>query len=73
MKKRDSLFTEMIRAEFKVTSYKKSDEEKWHPSVTDKDVANIFANREKYAATSKIGYTVTFNVSEITRYLLDGI
>ena len=72
-KKKDSLFSDMIKAEFRIVSYTKSDEEKWTPAVTDKDVANVFANRDKYAATSKIDYTINLDVAEISRHILGEI
>lgn len=72
-KKKDSLFSEMVQADFRVVSYTKSSEEKWNPAVTDKEVANVFANREKYAASSKIDYTVNLDVTQISRYILGEI
>ena len=72
-KKKDSLFADMIQAEFRIVSYTKSDEDKWSPAVTDKDVANVFANRDKYAATSKIEYNINLDVAQISRYILGEI
>lgn len=69
-KKKDSLFSDMIKAEFKIISYEKSNKKKWHPGVTDEDVANVFADREKYSATTKIAYTINLDVAQISRYIL---
>ena len=69
-KKRDSLFTDMIHAEFRIVSYTQSELDKWEPGITNKQVANVFANRDEYAATTKVDYTVNLDITKITDFLL---
>ena len=69
-KKKSSLFSEMVAAEFRIVSYSQSKEDKWSPDITNKQVANVFSNREKYAATTKIDYTIKLDVGQISQYIL---
>jgi hypothetical protein len=69
-KKKDSLFSDMMHAEFRIVSYHESEEDKWSPDITNKQVANVFANRSKYAATTKVDYTIKLDITRITDFLL---
>ena len=60
----------MVAAEFRIVSYSQSKEDKWSPDITNKQVANVFSNREKYAATTKIDYTIKLDVGQISQYIL---
>jgi hypothetical protein len=42
-----------------------SEEEKWHPLVSNQTVAHVKANRENYAAATTINYSITLNVASI--------
>ena len=72
-KKKSSLLTDMIAINARITSYQQSSLEDWRPFIDNEKVDNIYANRLKYADTSRVGYTVTLDVARIADYLLGQI
>lgn len=72
-KKQNSLFTDIMTVRARFSSHTPSDSEKWNPSVTNKDVDNIYKNRKIYAETSRIGYSINIDIDKIANELLQQI
>ena len=68
-KKKDSIMADIITAQFE-TSYTKSSLDVWNPDITNNDVMTVFGKRDKYAASTKIKYTLTLDVNKIANQLL---
>ena len=55
---------DLIKASFS-TKTSISEEEKWHPLVSNQTVEHVKANRENYAAATTIRYSITLDVKSI--------
>jgi hypothetical protein len=53
---------DLIQASFS-TKTSISEEEKWHPLISNQTVAHVKANRENYAAATTIRYSVTLDIA----------
>lgn len=59
-----SAMDDLIQASFS-TKTSISEEEKWHPLISNQTVAHVKANRENYAAATTIRYSVTLDIAQI--------
>lgn len=72
-KKQNSLFTDIMTVRTRFSSHTLSDSEKWNPSITNKDVDNIYKNRKIYAEASRVRYSINIDIDKIANELLQQI
>lgn len=66
-------FSGLLELQARFKSHELSDYDKWNPDIDNSDVNEVFKNKKNYADSSKIDYTLTLDMKELTENLLNYI